>query len=472
MVRRSTTLMLAITSVSLLGTFPVWSAEPGKTDKKIEQAIAAYGKAVDSAEQKGCNTALGKPLGALSRSCESDVKALDTQYSKYSADVQAVTEIQALHARHLKLIDASKEFTRLASLEELAKPYRRAVEAMEKTSCVLTEVWRHAECGDALSNADETWSGIPKPSQTEPPLAELHARHVKLKAIQAQMAKSFEANREAEIAKNVLESEFTKATENLPWNHLMSGKAGQGGQYSDINTLSDDSMLRFKQLAIDCDGKFAVIINNNTDRQAYCELSQNAVKYKNVFTALCYQSYLNAEISHNTEILAKFKQQKVVEGADLDLFTKEFKTYSQAIIRNLNKRFQLAAMTPPSTEGLLSLEVQFKPLLTTAIASNKWTDHEYTAPSTPINTLARSAAQKQGLALLKIGVVDKTWTIDKNDYGVPLRKYQGGYLLLKRSGEEFCRKQYATFVRVYQGKDYAPASAVNVFSTVVPVPCK
>jgi hypothetical protein len=129
-------------------------------------------------------------------------------------------------------------------------------------------------------------------------------------------------------------------------------------------------------------------------------------------------------------------------------------------------------MTPPSTEGLLSLEVQFKPLLATAIASNKWTDHEYTAPSAPINALARSAAQKQGLALLKIGVVDKTWTIDKNDYGVPLRKYQGGYLLLKRSGEEFCRKQYATFVRVYQGKDYAPASAVNVFSTVVPVPCK
>jgi hypothetical protein len=231
-------------------------------------------------------------------------------------------------------------------------------------------------------------------------------------------------------------------------------------------------MLRFKQLATDCRGKFAALVKDNAERQASCELAQNAEKYKNIFAARCYQSYLNAEVQHAEEILAKFKQQKVVEGQDLDQFTKGFKAYSQAIIQSVSKRFQAAFMTPPSYEGLLALEAQFKPLLTAAIASNRWTNYQYTAPSAPLKSLAVSTAQKAGMTMLKIGVVDKGWTIDKNAYGVPLHKYQGGYVLLKRSDETFCRMQYVNFVRVYQGSDYVAASAVNIFSMVMPTPCK
>jgi hypothetical protein len=464
--------MLTAALVTLTGTTDLWSAEPGKTDRKLEQAVVAYGKAVDSAEQKSCNLKLEKPIAALNRSCEGELKALDTQYAKYSPEVRATSEIQALHARHLKLLDTSKELAHLAGLEELAKPYRRVIESMERTSCVLAEVWRHAKCGEDIVTADALWSEVPKASQSEPPLAELHVRHENLAKIQAQMAKTFAANSEAEVARRVLESEFTKATDDLPWNHLTSGKSGLGGEVSDVKTLSDESMRRFKHLAAECKGKFAPVVKDNADRQAYCELSQNAEKYKNIFAALCFKSYLAAEIQHGEEILAMFKQQKVVEGQDLDQFTKGFKAYSQTIVQNVSKRFQLAGMDPPSFDALLALEGQFKSLLTVAIASNKWTDHQYTAPSAPLKSLASTAAQKEGLKLLKIGVVDQSWTIDKNAFGIPLRKYQGGYLLLKRSGEEFCRMKYARFVRVYRGSDYAAASAVDVFSTVVPAPCK
>ena len=472
MIRCSTRLMLTIGLVALVGTSDLWSAEPGKTDRKAEQAVAAYGKAVDSAEQKSCNTKLGKPIAALNRSCESDLKALDTQYAKYSSEIQAASEIQALHARHLKLVDTSKEIAHAAVLEELATPYRRVIESMEKTSCVAAEVWRHAQCGVALDSAEDIWSEVPKQNQSEQPLAELRERHKKLYEIQTQMAKTFETNRQAEVAVKVLESEFTKATEDLPWNHLTSGKAGQGGEVSAVKSLSADSMQRFKQLATDCNGKFSPIVKDNADRQGYCELSQNAVKYKNVFAALCYQSYLTAEIEHAEEILAKLAQQKLVESQDLDQFTRGFKAYSQAIIQVVSKHFQLAEMAPPSFEGLLSLEAKFKPLLTAAVASNKWTDHSYTAPSAPLKSLASSTALKAGMTLLKIGVVDDGWTIDKNEFGIPLRKYQGGYVLLKRKGEEFCRMQHVKFVRVYRGSDYSAASAVNIYSTVVPTSCK
>jgi hypothetical protein len=434
--------------------------------------MAAYGKAVDSAEQKSCNTKLGKPLAALNRSCESDLKALDARYAGYAPEIHAVAEMQALRARHLKLVDASKEIAYLASLDELAKPYRRVIESMEKTSCVLAEAWRHDKCGEDLSTADNIWSKIPKQSQSEQSLAELRARHETLSGIQAQMAKAFEANRDAKVAGQVLEAEFAKATEDLPWNHLASGKAGQGGQVSDVNSMGDDSMLRFRQLATDCKGKFAPLVKDSAERQAYCELAQYAEKYRNIFAAHCYQSYLNAEIQKAEEIFAKFKQHKVVEGQDLNQFTKGFKAYSQTVIQSVSQRFQAAGLPLPSYERLLALEAQFKPLLTAAIANNKWTSHQYTAPSAPLKSLASSAAQKEGMTMLKIGVVDKSWTIDKNAFGVPIHKYQGGYVLLKSGDEAFCRMQYVNFIRAYQGSDYVAASAVSVFSTVAPTACK
>lgn len=82
------------------------------------------------------------------------------------------------------------------------------------------------------------------------------------------------------------------------------------------------------------------------------------------------------------------------------------------------------------------------------------------------NAMEKSAdvfAKETGLCLLYVGMKENnTWTIKKNDFGIPLWKEAKGRGLYHKNEDNFYRSYEITFIKEFNGNGYEPVSAATV----------
>ncbi|SIO93438.1 hypothetical protein [Vibrio spartinae] len=453
---------------------PIYAAS-----SKLDRAIKSYEKKVVRAEQKDCNTNLGKPIGTISKRCARSMKKLDKVFDRYSDEIKSDAKISSLRERQEKLRGLLDGMAHQAIVEKAARNYRNKISLMERKSCPKKESYGSRDayvCLEDVEKADKIKARIPAELLDEPVIKDLIARHDALKKMPEYMDNIY-ADKNAKFMENVsLVGDFDNTVHDISyWNQLVVGKANKPADIGYVKGLKKD-LPRIKQLAVDCKGKYAEMVKKNTgrDRQAECELAENADKYYAQLAAVSYQRHLQQEIKNINAVIARLTDDGYIEWSDYKKFVLDGKDYVRELEQNIAESHKLAGLAEPSyaelEAGIAKIPETIK-VVATSKNKNRWADEKTVSVSDAIEKRTTQVVKKMGYELVKVGRQDGPWTLVKNGLGIPLYKSTKGWVMMKYSKDSFCRMQHASFTRTYDGTGYADASGVSIIPAIVPVPC-
>ena len=446
-------------------------------NKKLDRAMQSYTKKIERAEQKSCNTDLGKSPQALSRSCARDLKALDKQYDRYSDEIKSDPQMASLHERHEELRKLIPVLEHQAAIDKVARKYRMKIEIMEKKTCPKKESYGSGEsavCLEDVLKADKLKEGIPGDMLDEPVIKDLIGRHEELRKMPEHMEQVYGDNNSKFLERGSLIGEFSDTVHDISYYHyLENGKANKPADIGYVEGLKDD-LPRIKQLAADCKGKFAEIIQDNPQRQAQCELAENADKYYAQFAAASYKVFLQEEIKEVNAVVSRLEDPKdrYIELSDYNRLVVGGKEYVGDLKKRVGESHKKAGLPEPSYAELEAAVAKLPGAIKAAAKANRWADKKTVDVTRAIEKRTAQVVDKMGMKLVKVGRLDEPWTLVKNQLGIPLYKGTKGWVMMKNPKESFCRMQYASFTRTYDGAGYAPASDVGIVSAIVPTSCR
>ncbi|SHE38745.1 hypothetical protein [Vibrio gazogenes] len=456
----------------------VWESPVYAASSKLDKAIKSYEKKVVQAEQKDCNTDLGKPIATISKRCEKAMKKLDKIFDKYSDEIKSDAKIGSLRERQEKLRGLLDGLAHQATVEKAARNYRHRIEHMESKSCLKKESYGSRDayvCLEDVEKADKIKERIPAELLDEPVIKDLIARHDALKKMPEYMDNIY-ADKNAKFLENAgLVGDFDNTVHDISyWNQLAVGKANKPADIGYVDGLKKD-LPRIKQLAVDCKGKYAEIVKNSAgrDRQAKCELAENADKYYAQLAVTSYQRHLQQEIKDINAVIARLTDDGYIELSDYKKLVLGSKGYVRELKQNIGESHKLAGLAEPSYAELDAAVAKIPEAIKVATSKNenRWADEKTVSVSDAIEERTAQVVKKMGFELVKVGRQDEPWTLVKNGLGVPLYKGTKGWVMMKDSKDSFCRMQHASFTRAYDGTGYAAASNVGIVPAIVPVPC-
>jgi len=201
-------------------------------------------------------------------------------------------------------------------------------------------------------------------------------------------------------------------------------------------------------------------------------LAENAEKYRNQFAAASYKVFLKNEIGEINAVIARLNSDdKYIEYSDYKKLVINKTEYINDIKTRINESYKKVGLPEPSYSELEAAIAGIPVAIKSAAKANKWSDKETVSVARPIKKRAAKVVEKMGMKLVKVGRLDQPWTIVKNFSGIPEYMSTKGWVMMKAPKESFCRMQYTTFTRTYDGKDFVPASNVNIVPAIVPVSC-
>lgn len=445
---------------------------------KLERAITSYEKYVEKAEQSSCNTELGKPSKALSNSCTKAVDALDKRYDKYSDDIKADPKIVSLRERHETLRGMLEGLERQAAIEQMARKYRLKIERMETKTCPEQEHYGSRDfelCQEDLEKTDQIKANIPADMLGEPIIKDLIDRHEALRNMPEHMFSVYKAANDAFLNGVSLRDEFEGTVHDITyWSRLEDGKANRpAANIGEVEGLKEN-LPAIKQLAANCTGKYAEYIQDKPERQAQCELAENADKYYAQFAAASYKVFLQEETEAANSVVSRLENSsdRYIDVSDYNRLVLGSKEYLADVKERVGESHRLAGLPEPSYAELEAAVANIPVAIKAAASKNRWADKETVSVSRAIEKRTAQVVKKMGMKLVKVGRIDAPWTLVKNALGIPLYKGTKGWVMMKAPKESFCRIQYASFTRTYDGSEYAPASDVVIVPVIVPVKCK
>ncbi len=453
--------------------------EKNRDEKKTQRTIASYAKYIERAEKKFKKAENAKNAASAFRKCSKDVEALNKRYDKFSDEIKENSEIKKLRERHLVMQKKLSDMESLATVEKIVTPYKRKLEKMEAKFGKTENDNAHSSFLEQLAILGRIYDNISEENRTIPEIVALKKRHDELIQKQKDMASGHKKRIEDDKAKSRLASEYKKKAQSLPFNLLVAGKNNKALRPMDIERL-DKRMADFKIFADECEGKYAepaatsMSFGDGYKANEVAELAKNRVQYRNQLSFATYKAFLDDKIKRTENTIEEFRKNKFLSPTVLDRFLYKYDEYCNVIIKTVTEAYKSVGKDAPeeSFKKLRNMKATFKKVLKQVVAGQKWSDSKYGKVSVPFKNRSGKVAGKMGMQLRNVGLYGDSWYIEKNDYGIPLKKYAGGFILLKNKKESFCRKYSVKFIRVYDGNKYEPASAVSIVPTVGPVQCK
>jgi len=461
-------ILIAGTLVSVSTT--ALAASNDKSAKALKRAQSSYTKYIEKAEKKNCNLETGKL-----RSCANEVKSLDKRYGKYSEEMKSDATISALNKRHQELKKVLTALERQSAVTKVAQAYQRSIKRIETKSCKKQENYigtESAYCQKDLEKADLAKEKIPADMLNEPVIVDLIKRHDAMREMPDYIRNV--ANQKHQELKQIASTqiEFKKQANELAyWKELELGKSHVAGRLRYLAKL-EDRKQGFLQFARDCKGKYAEYLVGKKDKLEKCELAENAELYIHRYAAATYKLFLESETERTREINNNLGRDGYIEKDDYKRLILNGKQYIKDIENRVSKSHETLNLPVPSFDKFEAAVAGTSDELKTAISMNSWENKPTVAVSAPIESYSAKIVAKKNQKLVKVGRLDRPWTVVKNELGIPLRKIANGWVMVKQPGESFCRMQYTTYTRTYDGTGYADISDIDIVPALVPTPCK
>ena len=445
-----------------------------KCQRKVDRALKSYAKYVEKAEQKSCDTQSGKKASLIQRQCEKALESLDKRYDGFAEDQYADEilnhpEIKALRERHLQLKQRLGGLADIDRIEKITEPMARKLRSLESNTCSLESSYMFEPCREGLMYAQQYYEKIPEADRSLPQVKELKERFDKLVEIQKQMVAK-EGNKETKFMADIaLKDEFKQQNLNL----LLLGKENMATDRLDlIDDLGKDLeevMSRAKQFAKDCRGKYADIAEKEW-AATKCEVAQNAEKYRRQVIIASYKAYLDKQVEQVAKEINFLKNNRSIETSIFNFYMNRYDKYTNRVTKKYEQGYKLAGEQAPADNRLKSLKDEFASVLKEVLKANgKWDDSKLHKPSGLIRKKTEEAAKEMDCEVVDIGMNSDAWTVIKTHLGIPLRKYNDGYVLLKAPKESFYRKHHFEVIRAFDGVEYADFSEMKISEIVTPV---
>lgn len=438
-------------------------------EKKTNAAITSYTNSVEKAEKNFTKAESAGNIDAAYKRVSKELSTLDKKYNRYSDEIKANAEIEALYNRHIALNDKLPQLEKMAKLQKVVSPYERKIKQLEK-KYITEKSSDFVYLADQIEILDKHYGYIPEENRSDSIVTELKNRHDNLVNLQSDTETAFLDETNAKWERSANEKEMSNLSAQLRFDLLEAGKNNKGLTMTDLNSLEED-MPGFKQFAQDCSGKYSDIVADDVDAKELADLAINREKYRNQLIYATYNRDLDKRINVLTGEMDSLISNNYMESDYLNLYLYEFDEWYNNIVEFFTEGYNSVGKPIPSAkfEELKNLKGDFAKTLKDYVSnSKKWDGSGYEKPSSAFKKKAASGAKNMGFKLVEAGHEDN-WLIERDEYNLPIKKYAPGYVLLKKSGESFYRYKVAWFYKVFDGEKYEEASYVQFQNLVTPI---
>lgn len=182
-----------------------------------------------------------------------------------------------------------------------------------------------------------------------------------------------------------------------------------------------------------------------------CDMAQNWRAPYKAYVERVLENKRTRTADNITSTLKDLEESGKLYENDIALLSKPADTIAKFVkdYAKISAEFEIP-MNAKYFDNVVQAAKPYAATLKKAGSVQRW-DDKASFSDKEVNAAFTKALTDEKLSVKKIGLVQSDYSINKNDFGLPLNKYRSGNVMVKANGESFCRIYSLTARAEYEG---------------------